>query len=225
MLDTYIELLRPEVEKFFAKDSSGHDISHLTRTMNNALFLQKHEGGDKLVIGVAAFLHDVHRMMKSDKGGYCSPLESLPTVKNFLELVDFPNDKIEKVLHCIEYHEIYNWHHPSNQTDMIEALIVQDADNLDAIGAIGIARTFTYGGAHGLVMYDSKVPLDTTDDYAEESGYDASTIHHFYHKLFKLDDNMNTKTAQKIAVQKTEFMKLYVDTFLNEWNGIYTFPL
>lgn len=221
MLENFINLLRPEVKAIFAKDSSGHDISHLERTMNNALFLQKYEGGDELVIGVSAFLHDVHRVLQNKKGKYCTPKESLPIIEELLNKIDFPTDKIEMVLHSIEYHEIYNWHSPEKQTTNIETLILQDADNLDAIGAIGVARTFSYGGAHGVVMYEPNVPLNTNNDYSEENGDDGSTIHHFYHKLFKLGENMNTNTAKTLANEKTEFMKRYVDEFLKEWNGSY----
>lgn len=76
-----------------------------------------------------------------------------------------------------------------------------------------MARTFSYGGAHGVIMYEPDVPLNTNNDYAEENGDYESTIHHFYHKLFKLGENMNTKTAKILANEKTEFMK--------EWNGTY----
>lgn len=222
MLEKYINLLRPEVKNIFSKDSSGHDIGHLERTMNNALFLQKYEGGDELVIGVSAFLHDIHRVIQNEQKKYCSPKESLSTIKRLLEKVNFPIDKIDEVLHAVEFHEIYDWHSPEKQTTDINALILQDADNLDAIGAIGIARTFAYGGAHGVVMYEPDVPLNENNDYAEENGNDESTIHHFYHKLFNLGEHMNTKSAKQLAEQKTEYMKNYVDEFMKEWNGDYT---
>ena len=221
VLEEFITLLIPSVKEIFAEDSSGHDISHLERTMNNALFLQKHEGGDELVIGVAAFLHDVHRVLQNKNGKYCTPKESLPIIEELLSSVDFPIDKREKVLHAIEYHEIYNWHSLENQVSDIETLILQDADNLDAIGAIGIARAFAYSGAHRVVMYDQDVPLNTNNDYLEEKGDDESTIHHFYHKLFKLGENMNTKTARILADEKTDFMKKYIDEFMKEWKGTY----
>ena len=221
MLENYINLLRPKVKEIFSKDSSGHDIGHLERTMNNALFLQKHEGGDELVIGVSAFLHDIHRVIQDEQEKYCSPKESLPIIKELLNKINFPMDKIDKVLHAIEYHEVYNWHIQEKQTTDLETLILQDADNLDAIGAIGIARTFSYGGAHGIIMYDPDVPLNENNDYAEENGNDESTIHHFYHKLFKLGEHMNTKTAEVLANEKTEFMKKYVDEFIKDWNGTY----
>ena len=121
-----------------------------------------------------------------------------------------------KICYCIEYHEEYNWN--GNNVKDINTLILQDADNLDAIGAIGIGRTFSYGGSHNIVMYDENVELNENNDYSESSGNDASTIHHFYHKLFKLKDNMNTLTAKKIAEYRTEFMKSFVKEFIDEWN-------
>ena len=86
MLEKYIEELRPHVIELFKKDFSGHDISHLERTMNTALYLQSKEGGDRIVIGIAAFLHDVHRIMQNETGNFVSPKDSLDTVKNILTI-------------------------------------------------------------------------------------------------------------------------------------------
>ena len=214
MLEKYIEELRPHVIELFKKDFSGHDISHLERTMNTALYLQSKEGGDRIVIGIAAFLHDVHRIMQNETGNFVSPKDSLDTVKNILKYINLSNEQIEKICYCIEYHEQYNWN--GNNVDDINTLILQDADNLDAIGAIGIGRTFFYGGAHNVVMYNPSVPLNEKNDYVESNVSDESTIHHFYHKLFKLQDNMNTKTAKELAEKRTNFMKNFVNEFLSE---------
>lgn len=219
MLEKYIEDLRPLVIELFKKDSSGHDISHLERTMNTALFLQSKEGGDRVVIGIAAFLHDVHRIMQNETGTFVSPKDSLDTIKNILSKIDLSNEQVEKICYCIEYHEQYNWN--GNNVDDINTLILQDADNLDAIGAIGIGRTFYYGGAHNVVMYDPSAPLNEKNDYTESNGNTESTIHHFYHKLFKPGDNMNTKNAKDLAEKKTNFMKEFVNKFLSEWNANY----
>lgn len=219
MLEDYINKLRPEVLKLFKNDSSGHDITHLERTMNIALLLQKYEGGDEIVVGISAFLHDVHRIMQNETGKFVSPKDSLDKVKEILSVLDLNESRLQKILHAIEYHEIYNWNNLQNKENDINTLILQDADNLDAIGAIGIGRTFTYGGAHNVPMYDNTVSLEMKSDYAEENGDDASTIHHFYHKLFRLSDNMNTQKAKELANSRTEFMKRFVDEFLKEWNG------
>lgn len=216
MLEEYIEKLKPIILELFLKESSGHDITHLERTMKMALYLQEKEGGDRIVIGISAFLHDVHRIMQNERGVFVSPKDSLDTVKQILSNIELTQEQIDKICYSIEFHENYNWK-GENVSD-INALILQDADNLDAIGAIGIARTFAFGGAHNIKMYDDTVRLNEKDDYIEGE-LDASAIHHCYHKLFKLADNMNTKTAMEIAKQRTDFMKKFVKEFLDEWNG------
>ena len=219
MIEKYIEELKPFVIELFNKDSSGHDIGHLTRTMNIALHIQSKEGGDRIIVGISAFLHDVHRIMQNESNSFVSPKDSIPKIKEILSHINLTNEQVEKICYCIMYHEEYNWN--GNNVDDINTLILQDADNLDAIGAIGIGRTFTYSGSKNVVMYDDTVPLNEESDYREDNRNDASTIHHFYHKLFKLGDNMNTETAKKLAYKRTEFMKEFVKEFLDEWNANY----
>lgn len=217
MLEEYIKKLKPVVIELFKNDSSGHDISHLERTMKLALHIQEKEGGDRLIIGISAFLHDIHRIMQNTTGKFVSPKDSLDVVRNILSNIELTQEQVNQICYCIEYHEEYNWNN-SNVED-IDTLILQDADNLDAIGAIGIGRTFAYGGSHNVVMYDENVELNENNDYSESNDKDASTIHHFYHKLFKLKENMNTYTAKEIAKERTEFMKIFVEEFLKEWDG------
>lgn len=218
MIEKYIEELKPYVMELFKDDSSGHDISHLIRTMNTALYLQEKEGGDRLIIGIAAFLHDVHRIMQNESGKYILPKESISQIKVLLSHIDITEEQVNKICYCIEYHEEYNW--TGNNVNDINTLILQDADNLDSLGAIGIGRAFLYDGAHNSLMYDESIPLNESNDYNPNKN-DPSTIHHFYHKLLKLADNMNTKTAKKIAAKRTIFMKEYIKEFLDEWNGKY----
>ena len=170
MLENYIEKLKPYVIDLFKRDSSGHDISHLIRTMNTALYLQEKEGGDRIIIGIAAFLHDVHRIMQNESGKFVSPKDSLEKVKEILSHIDLTDEQVNKICYAIEQHEEYNWN--GKNVDDINTLILQDADNLDAIGAIGIGRTFSYGGSHNVIMYDDKVPLNQNDDYSESNGDD-----------------------------------------------------
>lgn len=211
-----IEKLKPIVLNLFKNDSSGHDISHLERTMGLALKVQAKEGGDRLVIGISAFLHDIHRIMQNNSGKYVPPVESLDTVREILSKVDLDEDTVNKICYCIEYHEEYNWN--GKNVEDLNTLILQDADNLDALGAIGIGRTFSYGGANGIPMYDENVELEPKEKFSEVILKDPSTIHHFYHKLFKLKDNMNTQTARKMAEKRVDFMKEFVEEFLEEWN-------
>lgn len=218
MLEKYIEIIKPYIIDLFKDDSSGHDISHLIRTMNIAINICDKENGDKLIVGISAFMHDIHRIMQNETGKFISPKESLSKVREILGNIDLSEDIVNKICYCIEYHESYNWN--GNNVSDINTLILQDADNLDAIGAIGIGRTFSYGGAHSVLMYDEETPLNNDKDYSENNGDDPSTIHHFYHKLFNLANNMNTKTAKEQAIERTEFMKMFVNEFLDEWHGI-----
>jgi uncharacterized protein len=217
MLEDYIKIIKPYIIELFSEESSGHDISHLTRTMNIAVNLCKKENGDELIVGISAFMHDIHRIMQNETGKFVSPKDSLSKVKEILSNTDLNRNIIDKICYCIEFHENYNWN--GNNVEDINTLILQDADNLDAIGAIGVGRTFSYGGTHNVKMYDEEAPLNSAEDYAEENGDDPSTIHHFYHKLFRLANNMNTETARKQAIERTEFMKVFVNEFLQEWNG------
>lgn len=221
MLEKYIEKLRPYVLKLFEQDSSGHDIGHLERTMKVALYIQSKEGGDRIIIGIAAFLHDVHRIMQNETGDFVSPKDSLENVRRIIDKanIGLSKEQIERICYCIEFHEEYNWN--GNNVDDLNTLILQDADNLEAIGAIGIGRAFVYGGAHNLPMYDEKIPLNENDDYIESEGDNESTIHHFHHKLFKLGDNMNTKTAKEMAEKRIDFMKEFTKVFFDEWNVRY----
>ncbi len=218
MLKKYIDIIKPHIIELFKEDSSGHDISHLERTMNIALNICDKENGDKLIVGISAFMHDIHRIMQNTSGKFVSPKESLGKVCEILNYTDLSQDIIDKICFCIEYHEEYNWN--GKNVEDINTLILQDADNLDAIGAIGIGRTFLYGGAHNVKMYDETIPLNINENYSEFNGDDPSTIHHFYHKLFKLKDNMNTQTAKSQAIKRTDYMKEFVKEFLDEWNGV-----
>lgn len=218
MLEKYIQIIKPYIIDLFKDDSSGHDISHLIRTMNIAINICDKENGNKLIVGISAFMHDIHRIMQNETGKFVSPKESLSKVREILSNTDLSEDIVNKICYCIEYHENYNWN--GNNVSDINTLILQDADNLDAIGAIGIGRTFSYGGAHNVLMYDEEIPLNNDKDYSEANGNDPSTIHHFYHKLFNLTNNMNTKTAKEQSIARTEFMKEFVNEFLDEWHGI-----
>lgn len=223
-LEKYIEILTPEVEKLFGADTSGHNTDHLTRTMKAALYIaekeQCAENINEVVVGVAAYLHDVHRFLQSKNGKYFTPKESLPTAEKILRKLPLTETEIEQILYCIEFHEVYNWNDPENCKRPIEALIVQDADNLDAIGAIGIVRCFNFGTTHGIPWHNPNVPFDTSDTYNEDNGFeDASSLHHFYHKLFKLGKNMNTKTGKKLANERISFMKTFTNQMLDELDG------
>ncbi len=216
-LEQILQHLESQIKELFRNESSGHDIYHLKRVLNNALTLQEKEGGDRLIIAVSAFLHDVHRIMQNESGKFCSPKDSLPKVREILDTAELTEEQKEKILHCIEFHEEYDFSEHGKTVQDIETLILQDADNLDAIGAIGIGRTFSFGGAHDVTMWIPEKPFDRHT--FDESEKDPSTIHHFYSKLLKLKENMNTKTAKEMASERHKFMELFLQQFFEEWEG------
>ena len=221
MLDEYISKLMPIVKKKSKKSKTGgHDIDHFMRTMKTALYLQKREGGDPIIIGIASFLHDIHRLMQSEKNEYILPKDSLDKVLEIIKesKIKLTEEQIERILFSIEHHEDYNWN--GNNVDDINTLILQDADNLDAIGAIGIGRSFGYAALNNQVFYDESIPLEDFYGY-EEKLKDVSNIHFLNNKLIKLGDNMNTKTAKLLAKDRVEFIKRFIEEYLKEWNANY----
>lgn len=216
-VEEIIEKLRTKVQEYFEKDATGHNIDHLERTLNYARYLQSKEGGDEIVISISAFIHDIHRILGSEKGRFVSPVESLPVVAEFLEDIDITTEQKEHIMYSIEHHEEYNFGEGGVKVSDIESKILQDADNLDAIGAVGLVRTLNYSSAHGIKYYDPTVPL-YQNEY-NESKEDASTIHHINNKLIRLGDYMNTATAKALADKKTKLMKDFMCMYIEEHTG------
>ena len=197
-----------EVKKELAEDSSGHDPQHVKRVYNNAMSIAEQEGGDKDVIGAASLVHDLHRIIGGD---FTHPADSIYRVNEVLERAGYEGD-VHKVVYCVAVHEDYEFEEGVNEEYGVEAQIVQDADNLDAIGALGIGRTFKFGGAYGNPMWQPEIDGENQHSYHKEN-LDDSTVQHFYDKLLKLKDNMNTETAQKQAKEQHEFMKEFLKRF------------
>lgn len=216
-LQHIIEQIESQVQSVFADDASGHDLHHMKRVLNVALHIQEKEGGDPLILAAAALVHDVHRIIQNETGQFCQPRDCLPQVRAILDQTDFPEEKKDQVLHCVEYHEEYDFSKTGKTVDDIETLILQDADNLDAMGAIGIGRAFTYGATLGEPLWDPDKPFDKFT--YDESETDYSVIHHFYNKLLKLKDNMNTQTAKQMAASRHRYMEQFIEEFVGEWEG------
>lgn len=218
-LEKILKKVEGEIKNTFSSDSSGHDFYHLRRVSNLALRIQEKEGGDEAVVAVAALLHDLHRIIQNKTRKYCSPEESLPQIKEILEKIGLDQkDFMRKVLSCIKLHEEYNFSSEGKTAKDIETLIIQDADNLDAIGAIGIARVFSFGGVHSIPIWVPEVPLPTSE-WSETSPKSVSQIHHFYEKLLRLKDNMNTKTGNELAEGRHKFLEDFLEEFFKEWEG------
>ncbi len=213
-IEKIIDPIRKNIEEYFSSDLSGHNVDHLDRVMKNALKIQVMEKkGDREVIAVSAFVHDVHRIMSSAEGRFISPKESLEVVAKLIEPTPLSKEQKQHVLYAVEHHEEYAFGEGVMVSD-IESLILQDADNLDAIGAIGLVRTLKFGISKGLPVFDPTVPL-YRNNFTEDK-VDISTIHHIYNKLLRLGENMNTKSARKMAKKRTKLMEEFLKQYLEE---------
>lgn len=203
----------PIIKSRFEHDSSGHDWFHIERVHRMAVHLQQFEGGDLEIIELAALLHDIsdHKM----NGGILN--QGGMVAAEILKGLNYPSDRIEKIKLIIDAVSFKGANVPE-QMNTIEGQIVQDADRLDAIGAIGIARAFSYGGNKNRAMYapDQRPILHSSfEDYARSEGH---TINHFYEKLLLLKNRLSTQTAKNIGQQRHEFMENFLEQFYNEWN-------
>ena len=193
----------------------GHDWWHIYRVWNNAKHIASGESGINLfVIELASLLHDI-----ADSKFHNGDEEIGPkTARAFLESISVEESVIEQVENIVRYISFKGsledqiWTSP-------ELAVVQDADRLDAIGAIGIARTFNYGGHFGRALYDPTIPPNlsmTKDEYKKSS---APTINHFYEKLLLLKNLMNTETGKNIAQERHMYMEQFLEQFYAEWDG------
>ena len=200
------------VKDKFENDFSGHDYFHTLRVFNMATHIAKCEGADIEIVQLASLLHDV-----DDRKISPQTYQTQANAREFLTSAGVDTEKVESICQIIG--EI-SFGSNDAAPKSLEGKCVQDADRLDAIGAIGIARAFAYGGNHNRHMYhpDIKPSLNMTKEEYRNS--ESTTINHFYEKLFKLTSLMNTPTAIRIAKEREAYMKDFVSKFLDEWEGI-----
>ena len=201
---SYVNLEKEVIEyitDIFRGNADGHDLNHSIRVYKNAMFItEKYPNADRLVVALAALLHDVddHKLFNTENNENARSF-----LKMYMAADDKDNDaeyitaeKIEKI--CTAINSVSFSKNKGLRPDSIEGCIVQDADRLDALGAIGIARTFAYGGKHGRSIEES--------------------AEHFYEKLLLLKDQMNTEEAQRIAEERHEFLVRYIEELKKEIN-------
>ncbi|WP_319589301.1 HD domain-containing protein [uncultured Draconibacterium sp.] len=198
------------IRQHFAADSSGHDWWHIHRVRNMAVHLGKKEGGDLFLIEMAALLHDLDDW-KLGNG------ENTSKTKSWLKQISINKKDADKIKQIIEQVS-FKGAGVVTKADSLEAQIVQDADRLDAIGAIGIARTFAYGGNKGRLLHHPDIEPQLHNSFEEYKKTTAPTINHFYEKLLLLKDRMNTKAAMKIAEERHRFMEDFLAQFFLEWD-------
>lgn len=204
-----IEAAEKFARQMSIEDSSGHDWFHVERVRRLALKICREEGGDEFIVELAAILHDVGIRAEHERGADHAE-EGARIADEFLSKLDVPDDVREKVVETIRYHRYGKKAKPLS----LEAAILQDADRLDALGAIGIARAFAYGGARGRPIWDPSEPVEEYDPLRVKS-----TVTHFYEKLLKLPASLNTESARRIARDRKAFMERFLERFLAEWEG------
>lgn len=193
----------------------GHDWFHTLRVYNNALLISNNEPVDVLVVSLSALLHDI-----ADSKFHNGDETIGPRIAgNFLEDNSVDHEVIEHVVKIIENMSFKNSLALEKPFSSKEMEVVQDADRLDAIGAIGIARAFNYGGFKNRKLYDPNIEPNLNLNKEEYKKSTAPTINHFYEKLLLLKDSMHTKTGKQLAQKRHAFMLDYLDQFYNEWNG------
>jgi uncharacterized protein len=201
------------VRKEFQDDPSGHDWWHIYRVWKNALAICKGEKADEFIVQLAALLHDLDDWKFSENEG-----ETPHRARAWMESCAVDPQINEQVCEIIR-HISFKGANVENKMNSLEGLIVQDADRLDAIGAIGIGRAFAYGGYKNRPMYDPELTPKMHTSFEQYKNSKSATINHFYEKLLLLKDMMNTPTAKKIAVQRHEIMVRFLDQFMQEWDG------
>lgn len=199
--------------EFLEQDSSGgrdlaHDLAHIKRVVNSAVRLCAEENADSEVVQAAAWLHDCVTLPKNHPNRKISSTLAAEKAAKFLADTDFPKSKIFLVVHAIESHSFSAGITP----ETLEAKIVQDADRMDALGAIGIARCLVVGGVLGRPLYNP------SDPFCDNREPDDSlwTIDHFYVKLFKLPETMHTDSAKKEALKRVQVMKSWLNELKSE---------
>jgi uncharacterized protein len=199
MMDRIIENAKAFAKDIFSADSSGHDYHHTLRVWALARTIGEAEGADMAVVELAALLHDVddHKLSPDTA-------ENKDRAAGFLRSQGVAEDRIKEILRIIDR---ISFSRNTLPPDTLEGKCVQDADRLDALGAIGVARTFAFGGSHGRAIHDPE---------GQDRG---SSIAHFYDKLLLLKDRMNTETGRRMALHRHEYLKNFLAEFLSEWDG------
>ncbi len=212
-MKTFQDLVQ-SIKENFSGEGTGHDWYHIERVLNTSIFIQSKEGGDKDVISYAALLHDIDDH-KFNGGDFEKGAEVSKIILKDYPLSSDQQSKIVDIVRTISF----KGSGENDQMETREGKIVQDADRIDAIGAIGIARTFAYGGSVQQPIYDPDVSPSINQSKQEYIKSRTHTINHFYEKLLLLEERMKTATGKKIAKERTDYMKAFLDQFYNEWNA------
>jgi uncharacterized protein len=202
------------VKKELENAEGGHDWFHIERVYKNAILISKTEKVDSFIVSLGALLHDIADSKFYNGDEAIGPKKA----RDFLNREKVPEDVIAHVIKIIE-NISFKGGNKKQQFFSNELAVVQDADRLDALGAIGIARCFNYGGYKNRKLYDSEIKPNLNMSPEAYKASNSPTINHFYEKLLLLKDKMNTKTGKKIAQKRHEYMEGFLEQFYGEWEG------
>lgn len=201
MTDDYVRRIREHVAEDFPPACVAHDLPHLDRVWRNCQLISAAEGGDPVVLGGAAYLHDYHRVVELRTGSWVSPEQALEPVAQTLTAVGFPRELRGRVIACVIATDTHAFA-GDQVADGLEERVVRDADALDAMGAVGIARAFMFGGKLGEPMWRPEVAAAPV----YRPGEAASVVHHFHEKLLRLRDDMATAAGRALAGPRHDVM-------------------
>ena len=207
-----ITKVRAEIKAQFEGEGTGHDWWHIVRVVNTAKQIAKEEGANSFIVELSALLHDLgdHKFHK----------EKDAAEKLISEMLDNSgvSEKLKNQVLEIVSNVSYKGANVETRPTSLEGKVVQDADRLDAIGAIGIARAFAYGGNKERLLYHPNQPPVLHDDFNAYKNDKGHTINHFYEKLLLLKDRMQTKSGKEMAEERHQYMEGYLKQFYKEWN-------
>jgi uncharacterized protein len=209
-----IENTRNFVKQTLQNAEGGHDWFHIQRVLNNAQHIAKNENVDDFIVTLGALLHDIADSKFHNGNEKIGPNKA----REFLKGQGVSEEITEHVVKIIQ-NISFKGGNEAQKFRSPELDVIQDADRLDALGAIGIARTFNYGGFKGRALYDPEISPDLGMSKVTYKSSLAPTINHFYEKLLLLKDRMNTQTGRQIAVDRHKFMEEYLVQFNKEWDG------
>ena len=212
--DELVRLTIEFVKSELADAEAGHDWSHIERVWKLSKRISESEKTDSLIVELGALLHDIADSKFHQGDETVGPVKA----RVFLESIQLNEHQVSHIIGIIENISFKGGNH-DQKFRSVELDVVQDADRLDALGAIGIARTFHYGGYKNRKLYDPDIRPNLKQSKEEYKKNTAPTINHFYEKLLLLKDRMNTETGRKLAQRRHVFMESFLDEFFQDWDG------
>jgi len=213
-----IQVLRAELATTFDESIVAHDIAHLERVVRSAADICDTEpNADRLIVAVAALLHDFHRVLEKQHRRHVAPEEAEPELRRWLAgSTVVPANAIDDICAAVNFTEYYRCagHDIESMAPSLEARIVRDADMLDALGAVGIARAFMFGGYLGEPMWVETDPASLGGTFVP--GKATSVVHHFHEKLFRLESEMLTDQGKALARARTDYMRSFMDALMDD---------